>query len=57
LERWGFSVLQADPADDRAIPARAHRRAAGMLRDGWGSARGIRSAWMVHLTGKGRKAD
>ena len=45
LERWGFVVLQPDSSDDRRI-----------LRDGWGSARGIRCGWLVRLTGKGRKA-
>jgi DNA-binding MarR family transcriptional regulator len=57
LERWGFVMLQADPMDDRPIPTRAHRRASRILRDGWGSGRGVRSGWMVRLTDKGRKAS
>jgi len=56
LERWGVVVLQADSADGRPVPGRVHRRAGRILRDGWGSGRGIRSAWKVLLTGKGREA-
>ena len=55
LERWRFIVLEPG-ADDRPIPLKAHPRAGRMLRDGWGSGRGIRSGWMVRLTEKGRKA-
>ena len=56
LERWRFVVLEGDPADDRPVPLRAHRLAGRILRDGWGSGRGIRSSWMVRLTGRGRAA-
>jgi len=56
LERWGFVVLQADPADERPVPKRLHARAGRLLRDGWGSGRGIRADWLVHLTEKGRQA-
>jgi hypothetical protein len=56
LERWGFVVLRPDPGDDRPIPKRMHSRASRMLRDGWGSGRGIRSGWLVRLTEKARKA-
>ncbi len=56
LERWRFVVLEADSADARTIPVRAHRQARRILRDGWGSGRGIRSGWIVRLTDKGRKA-
>jgi DNA-binding MarR family transcriptional regulator len=56
LERWRFVVLRADPQDHRPIANRAHPRAGRMLRDGWGSGRGIRSGWLVSLTEKGRKA-
>jgi DNA-binding MarR family transcriptional regulator len=56
LERWGIVTLWADAADDRPVPTRAHRQAGRVLRDGWGSGRGIRSGWMVHLTDRGRKA-
>jgi DNA-binding MarR family transcriptional regulator len=44
LERWGFVVLQPDPAGRQ-------------LRDGWGSGRGIRADWMVRLTPKGLAAS
>ena len=57
LERWGFVVLQAAAADNRPIPTRAHNRAGRILRDGWGSGRGIRSDWLVRLTGKGLAAS
>jgi len=55
LERWGFVVLQPDSPDDRPVPSRLHR-SGRLLRDGWGSGRGIRSGWKVLLTDKGRKA-
>ena len=57
LERWGFVALRADGADDRPIATRVHRRAGRVLRDGWGSGRGIRAGWTVRLTGKGRAAS
>jgi len=56
LERWGFVVLRPDPADDRPIAKFMHSRAGRVLRDGWGSGRGIRSNWLVRLREKGRKA-
>ncbi len=56
LERWSFITLEGDPEDDRPIPAKAHRLRGGILRDGWGSGRGIRSNWIVRPTAKGRKA-
>jgi DNA-binding MarR family transcriptional regulator len=56
LERWGFVVLQPDSPDDRPVPSRVHRRPGRILRDGFGSGRGIRSGWKVLLTEKGRKA-
>ena len=56
LERWKFVLLEADSADGRPIPMRAHRAAGRTLRDGWGSGRNIRAGWMVRLTGKGRTA-
>jgi hypothetical protein len=56
LERWRFVVLRPDSADDRPIPQRIHGRAGRILRDGWGSGRGIRSQWLVRLTEKARKA-
>jgi DNA-binding MarR family transcriptional regulator len=56
LERWGFITLEADSADDRPIPARPHRLAGRLLRDGWGSGRRIRSGWIVRPTAKGRRA-
>ncbi len=56
LERWGFVALQADSADDRPVESRVHRRSGRLLRDGWGSGRGIRRGWKVVLTEKGRQA-
>jgi hypothetical protein len=56
LERWSFITLEADPADDLPIAARPHRLAGRLLRDGWGSGRGIRSDWIVRPTAKGRRA-
>jgi DNA-binding MarR family transcriptional regulator len=56
LERWGFITLEADPADERPIVTRPHRLGGRLLRDGWGSGRGIRSGWMVRPTAKGRRA-
>ncbi len=56
LERWRFVTLQAGSADDRPVPGRVHRMSGRLLRDGWGSGRGIRSGWKVLLTGKGRAA-
>jgi DNA-binding MarR family transcriptional regulator len=56
LERWGFIRLEADPADDRPVAVRPHRLAGRLLRDGWGSGRGIRSDWIVRPTAKGRRA-
>lgn len=56
LERWGFIVLRPDPDGDRPVAKRVHHRTGRLLRDGWGSGRGIRSAWQVRLTEKGRRA-
>src|SRR5579872_4545578 len=56
LERWSFVTLEADPADDRPIAIRPHRLAGRLLRDGWGSGRGIRSDWLVRPTAKGCRA-
>jgi hypothetical protein len=56
LERWSFITLETDPADSRPIAVRPHRRAGRLLRDGWGSGRGIRSDWIVRPTAKGRRA-
>ncbi len=39
------------------MPAQPYRRTGRILRDGWGSGRGIRSGWIVCLTSKGRKAS
>lgn len=55
LERWRFLNLRPAPGDDRPIPKREHR-SGHMLRDGWGSGRGIRSEWVLRLTEKGGKA-
>jgi hypothetical protein len=56
-ERWGYVVFQPDSADDRPVPTHVQHRSRRMLRDGWGSGRGIRSAWTVLLTEKGRMAS
>ena len=56
LERWRLVKLEPDAADDQPVPTRAHRLSGRVLRDGWGSGRGIRSGWMVWLTERGRKA-
>jgi hypothetical protein len=56
LERWRFVVLEPDSSDPRPVPTRAHPQAGRILRDGWGSGRGIRSGWIARLTGRGRKA-
>ena len=56
LERWRYVVLRPDPSDDRPVPERAHHRTGRILRDGWGSGRGIRSQWLVRLTEKARQA-
>jgi DNA-binding MarR family transcriptional regulator len=56
LERWRFVVLEGDPADERPIPRHPHRLSGRLLRDGWGSGRGIRSGWIVRLTDRGRTA-
>jgi hypothetical protein len=56
LERWSFIALEADPAGERPIASRPHRLSGRLLRDGWGSGRGIRSNWMVRPTAKGRRA-
>ena len=56
LERWRLVKLEPDPADDRPIPTTTHRLSGRVLRDGWGSGRGMRSDWMVRLTRRGQKA-
>ena len=56
LERWRFVALSGEPDDDRPIPLSPHRLSGRLLRDGWGSGRGIRSGWMVRLTDRGRAA-
>lgn len=56
LERWRLVVLEADSSDPTPVPTRAHGQTGRILRDGWGSGRGIRSGWIVRLTSKGRKA-
>lgn len=56
LERWGYVVLRPDPADERPIAKRVRFRSGRLLREGWGSGRGIRADWLVRLTEKGRTA-
>ena len=51
LERWRFIYLQRDkdgPAESKARPE--------VKRDGWGSGRGIKETWVVHLALRGRLA-
>ena len=57
LERWAFIRLEPDPSDNRPVPSAAHRQSGRQLRAGWGSGRGIRTDWLVHLTPKGRAAN
>jgi hypothetical protein len=57
LEKWGFVVLQPDPADDRPVATAMHRQSGRERRIGWGSGRGIRTDWMVRLTSKGHTAS
>jgi DNA-binding MarR family transcriptional regulator len=56
LERWGYVEFQPDSADDRRVPIHVQHKSRRILRDGWGSGRGIRSAWKILLTEKGRMA-
>ena len=56
LERWRFITLQPDASDPRPVRRVMHHRARRELRDGWGSARGIRNEWIVRATTKGQKA-
>jgi DNA-binding MarR family transcriptional regulator len=56
LERWGYVVLRPDSGDERPVAKQVHHRSGRLLRDGWGSGRGIRSGWLVRLTEKGRAA-
>jgi hypothetical protein len=55
LERW--HVIKFQPgASGQALPRKLHPRAGRLLRDGWGSSRGIRDDWIVALTDKGSVA-
>src|SRR5580765_5075378 len=55
LERWRFIHLEPDGPD--APPAqRLHPRTGQIVRDGFGSGRGIRQAWIVRPTSKGSAA-
>ena len=56
LERWGFISLDSSPAGDRLPTAHRHRRSGQLVREGFGSGRGIRQAWVVRLTDKGHCA-
>jgi hypothetical protein len=53
LERWGFVTL--GPESPANVSPAAHLERPPK-RDGWGSARGIRSAWVAQLTTMGRAA-
>lgn len=56
LERWRYITLRPDQADQRPVPRVFHRRAGRELRQGWGSARGIRNEWIVRPRERGREA-
>jgi hypothetical protein len=51
LERWGFIYFQQGRND----PAGSQMRSE-VKRDGWGSGRGIKQTWVVHLARRGRLA-
>lgn len=48
MERWGYVVVGPEAAGKPQSEAK---------RDGWGSARGLRSDWVLRLTPAGRKAQ
>ena len=56
LERWGYVALQPDSEDSRPFRSAMHSRAGRELRDGWGSGRGIREAWIVRPSARGHQA-
>src|SRR3984885_15100055 len=51
LERWGFIYLQ----QDKVGPAESQAHSE-VKRDGWGSGRGIKQSWFVHLARRGSLA-
>jgi hypothetical protein len=51
LERWGFVYFQREGSGNHEPHARP-----GVRRDGWGSGRGIKMTWIVHLARRGRLA-
>jgi len=55
LERWGFVVLRG--AADEPVKTGKRTKSGRVLREGWGSGRGIRADWRVALTKKGRAAS
>lgn len=55
LERWQVIELGSN-SSAQALRLKPHRRAGRLLRDGWGSGRGIRPDWLVTLTDKGAAA-
>lgn len=52
LERWGFIYFQQEGIGESPQFPAAHEA----RRDGWGSGRGIKTAWVVHLAKRGRLA-
>ena len=56
LERWRFVEFDASGTSAVRKPLHAHRRTGRMVRDGYGSGRGIRRDWIVKTTSKGRCA-
>ena len=53
LERWGFIYFQQDK---KSSPA-GSQAGSEVKRDGWGSGRGIKQTWVVHLARRGRLAE
>src|ERR1700761_6888349 len=50
LERWHFVILTQAGVEPLL---REHRQSRRLSRDGWGSARGIKADWHVHLSARG----
>src|SRR5262249_36103124 len=57
LERWRYLTLGPAPSDVSPVPMRFRRLSGAVLRDGWGSGRGIRTDWIIHATPMGARAQ